>query len=121
MTTPAADGRSIPSPPSRRRPPDPERRSPAAPARANGADRKGTLDGAQLPQNRSAFESERGPEFSSLAVYSGRELVGFVSVIPGMAVAWGADDSPIGTFDTKKAALSAITAFSQASRPCQGR
>jgi hypothetical protein len=31
-------------------------------------------------------------------------------MLPGMAVAWAADDSPLGTFGTRKAALAAINA-----------
>jgi hypothetical protein len=68
------------------------------------------LAGAEHLQDRSAFETGQGPEFSSLAVYSGRQLIGFIAVLSGMTVAWAADDSPLGTYGTRKEALAAINA-----------
>jgi hypothetical protein len=43
-----------------------------------------------------------------LAAYDGRDLMGFISPFPGTVAAWTANESPLGCFENRKAALAAL-------------
>jgi hypothetical protein len=89
-------------------PPDPGTRSPAVSAETSGADRKGTLDGAELHKNsRSPFAAQAGGHVV-LAVCSGTRLIGSIVEIGSRHIAWSADDMPIGSYTSRKAAFSAV-------------
>jgi hypothetical protein len=94
-------------------PPDSGKRSPGAAlgGAAAGADRKGTLAGADSPESTPSPCAAQAAGHVVLAVYSGTELIGSIVEIGGRSSAWTPKDVPIGSYSNRREAFRAVSEY----------